>query len=117
MHDEPRRRPGRLIFGADLSRVEDGQGLWQQERADALAPDVLDALRHALAHALTPLQREAVEAFFFEGLSQGEIAERAGVSQQVIQRRIYGTQRRGHRIGGALSRLRTALLAAREPRP
>lgn len=68
-------------------------------------------LRQALA-ALTPKQREAVELHFFEGLSQGAIARRLGISQQVIQKRLHGVQRRGRRIGGALPRLRSVLSGA-----
>ncbi len=50
-----------------------------------------------------------MELFFFEGLSQSEIARRLAVSQQVIQKRLYGTQRHGLLIGGALPKLREAL--------
>ncbi len=73
-------------------------------------PDQLElAVRHAVATVLTDKQREAVELFFFEGLSQSEIARRAGVSQQVIQKRLHGAPRRGVVVGGALSKLREAL--------
>jgi DNA-directed RNA polymerase specialized sigma24 family protein len=73
-------------------------------------PDQLDlAVRRAVATVLTDKQREAVELFFFEGLSQSEIARRCGVSQQVIQKRIYGVPRGGVVVGGALSKLREAL--------
>lgn len=68
-----------------------------------------DAVRHAIATSLTDKQREAIEAFFFEGLSQGEIAKRLGVSQQVVQKRIYGAGREGKTVGGALRKLREAL--------
>ena len=71
------------------------------------------AVRRALHTALTTKQREAVELFFFEGLSQSEIARRIGVSQQVVQKRLYGTQRRGIVIGGALPKLREALAPLR----
>jgi DNA-directed RNA polymerase specialized sigma24 family protein len=67
------------------------------------------AVRRAVERALTGKQREAVELFFFEGLSQSEIARRAGVSQQVIQKRLYGATRGGTRVGGALAKLRVAL--------
>lgn len=67
------------------------------------------AVREAVANALTDKQREAVEMFFFEGLSQSEIARRTGVSQQVIQKRIFGVVRRGAVVGGALAKLRVAL--------
>jgi DNA-directed RNA polymerase specialized sigma24 family protein len=73
-----------------------------------LTPDALAALHRALA-SLTPKQRLAVELHFFEGLSQGEIARRLGLTQQVIQKRLHGVIRRGRRIGGALPRLRAAL--------
>ena len=68
-----------------------------------------DAVRAAVEQALTPKQREAVELFFFEGLSQSEIARQLGVSQQVVQKRLYGVRRRGVVIGGALARLREVL--------
>lgn len=67
------------------------------------------AVRHAVSTALTEKQREAVELFFFEGLSQSEIARRLGVSQQVIQKRLFGAPRRGTVVGGAIARLRAAL--------
>ncbi|MBI2390641.1 MAG: helix-turn-helix domain-containing protein [Deltaproteobacteria bacterium] len=71
--------------------------------------DLDQQVRHAVATALTDKQREAIELFFFEGLSQSEIARKLGVSQQVIQKRIYGANRGGVVIGGALARLREAL--------
>lgn len=67
------------------------------------------AVRRAVEQSLTAKQREAVELFFFEGLSQSEIARRCGVSQQVIQRRLHGAPRGGTVVGGALAKLRTAL--------
>lgn len=68
-----------------------------------------EVVRHAVETALTDKQREAVELFFFEGLSQSEIARRVGVSQQVIQKRLYGANRGGVLVGGAVARLREVL--------
>ena len=68
-----------------------------------------DAVRTAVQTALTSKQREAIELFFFEGLSQSEIARRLGISQQVVQKRIFGVQRQGVIVGGALARLRQVL--------
>jgi DNA-directed RNA polymerase specialized sigma24 family protein len=88
----------------------DMKGIWSELLGDAPAEPARDqAVRHALSTALTEKQREAVELFFFEGMSQSEIARRLGVSQQVIQKRLYGTQRHGLLIGGALPKLREAL--------
>jgi len=70
----------------------------------------LDAqVRRAVETVLTDKQREAIELFYFEGLSQSEIARRLGVSQQVIQKRIFGANRGGVLVGGALAKLRDAL--------
>ena len=77
------------------------------------------AVRRAIAVALTDKQREAVELFFFEGLSQSEIARRIGVSQQVVHKRLYGAVRRGVIVGGAIARLRemlAPLASGRAPR-
>ena len=68
-----------------------------------------DAVRSAVASNLTAKQREVVEAYFFEGLSQGDIARRLGISQQVVQKRLYGAPRGGKLVGGAIHRLRGVL--------
>jgi len=67
------------------------------------------AIRRAVETVLTEKQREAVELFFFQGLSQSEIARELGVAQQVVQKRIFGASRRGAVVGGAIARLREAL--------
>ncbi len=66
-------------------------------------------MRAAVDDALTPRQREIVEWHFFEGASQGEIARRLGVTQQVVQKSLYGVTRGGKTLGGAMRRLREAL--------
>lgn len=82
---------------------------FEESSSQAPDPDLDHLVREAVANALTPKQREAVELFFFEGFSQSEIARRLGVSQQVVQKRLYGVRRRGVMIGGALPRLREVL--------
>lgn len=106
-HSREKRRE-RLM--PDLDRFETTQHLHYDDEPPTPAREALHAaLRDALTTALTDKQREAVEAFFFEGLSQGEIARRLGVSQQVVQKRIYGTGRNGKTVGGALRKLRDVL--------
>lgn len=110
---------------ADLDRLSDAQLLWHApfddgplavHSAATTAPAasdaraaLTDALADALATALTARQREVVEMHFYEGLSQGEIARRLGITQQVVQKCLYGAPRGGRLIGGALARLRAAL--------
>ena len=75
--------------------------LW---RPGVSAPTLARAL-----NALTGKQREAIELHFHEGLTQGQIARRLGITQQVVQKRLHGVRRRGKLIGGALPKLRRAL--------
>ena len=73
----------------------------QAARAEALA-----GLAELVRTALTAKQREIVQAYFYEGLTQAEIAERLRVSQQVVSRQLFGVIRDGRRVGGAIARLR-----------
>jgi DNA-directed RNA polymerase specialized sigma24 family protein len=75
-------------------------------KADAA---LLQRVRACVGAYLTPKQREAVEMFFFLGLSQSEIARRLGISQQVVHKRLYGVTRNGRRVGGALRKLKLLL--------
>lgn len=100
-------QPRRVVLRADLSHVSERDALWCPHADD---PDPrADALRAAMDRALTARQRDIVAWHFFEGLSQGDIARRLGVTQQVVQKAIYGDARGGRRVGGALQRLRSAL--------
>lgn len=103
-------RKRREILCGDLARLTSTQRLWD-ERAefDPRAVRRARAVRDAVASALTEKQRQVVEAYFFEGLSQGEIARRLGITQQVVQKRLYGAPRGGRLVGGAIPRLRAAL--------
>lgn len=89
------------------------------DEAEEVAPRALDegqlsSLRGALS-GLTSKQREAVELHFFEGMTQGQIARKLGITQQVVQKRLHGVIRRGKRIGGALPRLKSALMQRGDP--
>jgi RNA polymerase sigma factor (sigma-70 family) len=104
----------RVRLSADPERLAGAHPLWENQDSsdDATAApraDLRDAVRDAVAHELTAKQREVVEAYFFEGLSQGDIARRLGISQQVVQKRLYGAPRGGKLVGGAIHRLRDAL--------
>lgn len=102
------RPPRREVLFEDLDRFDNTRALY---RADATDWALCDAVRSAVAGALTPRQRDVVEAYFFEGLSQGAIARRMGVAQQVVQKALFGDLRGGRRVGGALSRLKKVLSA------
>ncbi len=100
------------MLSADLDRLSSTRALWGTAE-DEPASSVDEAVRAAVASALTEKQRAVVEASFFEGLSQGEIARKLGVTQQVVEKSLHGALRGGRRVGGALARLRAALAPLR----
>jgi RNA polymerase sigma factor (sigma-70 family) len=107
-----KRRSGdrRVVLAANLDRLDATCALWAPaDLADAQAADLADALRAAIVTELTDKQREVVEAYFFEGQSQAAIARRFGVTQQVVQKRLFGARRGDKIVGGALARLRRAM--------
>ncbi len=114
-------RKSRVILRANLDGIDDRDRLWGAPRGDddvcvAASELVRDTIVDALEHALTAKQREVVEMHFFDGLSQCEIARRLGVTQQIVQKRLHGTPRKGRVVGGALRRLRTVLAPLAGPR-
>ncbi|MBK8256095.1 MAG: hypothetical protein IPK82_25930 [Polyangiaceae bacterium] len=101
----PTRRT-RLIYTHTIDRFSNEDRLEPPSSEETV---LINALREALETGLLPRQREIVKAHFFEGLSQSEIARNLGVSQQVVQKAIFGDVRKGKRVGGALLRLRHLL--------
>lgn len=93
----------------DLDRVPEEACPWAVDPAESGREHLHEAVRAAVGSALTDRQRRMVEGYFFEGLSQGDLARLLGCSQQVVQKTIFGVVRSGKRVGGALSRLRAAL--------
>ena len=74
----------------------------------ARAQSIRSDLERLIAETLSDRQREVVELYFYEGLNQRQIAERLGISQQVISQHLYGKLRDGKVVGGALRKLRRA---------
>lgn len=107
----------RLVYIQDLDHIPAGDALWQEPSTflSPLQQQLISALRQAIITRLTERQRVVIQLFFFEGLSQGEIARRLGVTQQVIHKRIHGDHRNGRMVGGALARLHKALSPLLEP--
>jgi DNA-directed RNA polymerase specialized sigma24 family protein len=103
----------RLILLADVRELS--EGLWSPKEPSPQRRKLCDAVREAVATSLTSKQREVVEGYFFEGLSQGQLATRLGITQQVVHKRLYGAQRSGRRVGGALEKLRQVLSPLLEP--
>jgi RNA polymerase sigma factor (sigma-70 family) len=108
------RRPGgerREVLSADLDRFDTTRALWVAagDEPRAARERLRDAVREAVQSALTERQRAVVEACFFEGLSQGDVARRLGITQQVVSKTLHGAPRGGRLVGGALRKLHEAL--------
>lgn len=108
MHSSDSTGDRREILWADFDALDADSLLWWPQPQ---TPDPARAalVRTAVAEALTDKQREVVEAHYFLGLSQGAIARKLGITQQVVHKRLHGVRRGGRQIGGALARLRAAL--------
>lgn len=111
----------REVTWTNLDAISEDQLLWLSSTSDYGDDDDADMqsdadVRRAVREVLRPKQREVVEAYFFAGLSQGEIARRLGISQQVVHKRIFGVEVNGRRVGGALRKLRIALTPSRAVR-
>jgi RNA polymerase sigma factor (sigma-70 family) len=90
---------------SDLSDLSDQA----QQLDDEAREQLIEQVRRALGSALTDKQREVIELHFYEGLSQGQIARRLGITQQVVHKRLHGASRGGKLVGGAISKLRGVL--------
>ena len=66
---------------------------WEHIRVEEEAPDVLDAIIQKdmlseLLDCLTERQREVVTAYFFDGLTQQQIADKLGISKPAVNKAI-----------------------------
>ena len=76
---------------------------------ERLHHELVEILRELVATRLTERQRTIVELYYFDGLTQEEIAAVLGIAQQVVSRQLFGDVRNGKRVGGAIKRLRGVL--------
>lgn len=66
---------------------------WEHIRVEEEAPDVLDAIIQRdmlseLLDCLTERQREVITAYFFDGLTQQQIADKLGIAKQSVNENL-----------------------------
>ena len=76
-----------------------------QEKAE-IKQEAIEQIRLLIQTKLTPKQRQIVELYFHKDMTQQEIAQELGLSQQVVCKHLFGVLRGGRRVGGAMTKLR-----------
>lgn len=79
----------------------DQRGRYEQRTREALR-QVMDLMRTEL----TQRQREVVQLYYFEGLTEAEVGNCLGIPQQVVGQHLHGVVRDGRRVGGAIAKLK-----------
>ncbi len=92
----------------DGLRYESHEDAATRHRGRARASELAPALRRIIDEVLTERQREVVMLFFYEGMNQRQISEALGITQQVVSEHLYGKQRDGRAVGGAIRKLKKA---------
>jgi RNA polymerase sigma factor (sigma-70 family) len=92
------------LFELVLEADSDTEGASERQR---LRGEVVRELRRIVSTRLTRRQQQIVELYFYDGLTQQEIAATLRISQQAVSRQLFGVLRNGQRVGGAIKRLRS----------
>lgn len=76
---------------------------WEHIRVEEEAPDVLDAIIQRdmlseLLDCLTERQREVITAYFFDGLTQQQIADKLGIAKQSVNENLKATIKKMKKI-------------------
>lgn len=74
----------------------------KEEKLEAILPVLLEIIDNEL----TPIQRECIKLYFFHKKTQQEVAAILGISRRVVSQHIYGIQRNGKKVGGAINKIR-----------
>ena len=67
---------------------------------------LLEEVRVLVRTTLTEPQRRVAERYFFHHMTERENVRELGVSRQVVNQHLYGAACGGHRVGGAIAKLR-----------
>jgi RNA polymerase sigma factor (sigma-70 family) len=78
----------------------------EAQQKEAFKQEAVDLIRELIHTQLTPRQRQVIEMYFYQNMTQQEIADALGVSQQVVSKTLFGVVRDGRKVGGAVKKLR-----------
>lgn len=102
---------------SSLEGVPAEKALWYETETDRerryALQDFFNRVRpvvHDLIDAhLTERQKEILRLYFFGGKTQQDIARMLALSQSTVSRHLFGTMRKGKKVGGALGKLRKVI--------
>ena len=100
-----------------IDRVASTQALWfeteiDRERRYAMKDffeEVTPTVREIIDAKLTPRQREILSLYYFQGMTQEDIAAHLQLTQSTVSRHLFGTVRDGKKVGGAIPKLRKVI--------
>ena len=76
---------------------------------------VKPAVREMIDGQLTKRQQEVVKLYYLHGKTQEDIATILDLSQSTVSRHLFGTVRQGKKVGGAIPKLKKALVRTNSP--
>ena len=82
---------------------------YDRERRYALQDfyaSVLPFVRELIDSRLTPRQRDVLRLYFFQNMTQEDIAATLRLSQSTVSRHLFGATRNGKKVGGAIPKLK-----------
>lgn len=108
---------------AYLESLPANRGLWHETEEDRQRryafQDFFQAVRpvvHELIDTqLTKRQREVVKLYYIHGKTQEDIAAILDLSQSTVSRHLFGTVRRGKKVGGAIPKLKKVMERTKPP--
>ncbi len=104
-----------------LSQFSEQQSLWHKTHEDAEhrlrlrdhLREMIPTLHKLIDEVLTQRQRDIVRLYFFEQKTQREVADLLEISVSSVSQYLFGKRREGAVIGGAIPKLRKALIRSR----
>ncbi|MFA7257415.1 MAG: sigma-70 family RNA polymerase sigma factor [Kiritimatiellales bacterium] len=87
-------------------RAESDQDIDERLRA---AEEIGLVVQAIMLSALTSRQRQVMELYYLENLTQIEVAAALGITQVTVSQHLKGKQRNGKPVGGAFRKIRKAI--------
>ena len=106
-----------------LENLPTSRALWHETQDDRerryafqeFFDEVRPVIRRLLDAKLTRRQREVVKLYYIHGKTQEDIAEILDLTQSTVSRHLFGTMRRGKKVGGAIPKLRKIVDKTADP--